>query len=98
MITRIVRLTIQKDKANDFRSLFESTYNAIRSFKGCTHLELFTDINQPNIFITFSKWESEQDLDNYRVSELFIRTWGIVKVMFQDAPIAFSMREEYPKS
>ncbi len=98
MITRIVRLTIQEDHANDFRLLFESTYNAIRSFQGCSHLALYTDSGKPNVFITFSKWESEQDLDNYRQSELFIKTWASVKVMFQEAPIAFSMKEVYPKS
>jgi len=98
MITRVVRLTIQEDKAKDFYALFVLTYPAIRSFKGCSHLELFTDTTFPNIFITFSRWESEQELENYRNSALFKETWRIVKAMFQDAPVAFSMKEEYPNS
>jgi len=49
------------------------------------------DINQPNIYITHSQWESETDLNNYRNSELFKTTWAKTKVLFSEKPLAFSV-------
>lgn len=96
MITRIVRLSIQEEEAAEFLKIFKETYNAIRFSEGCHELRLYRDINQPTIFITFSKWESEGALNLYRQSALFRSTWSTVKKMFKDSPVAFSMSEEYP--
>lgn len=93
MITRIVRLTIQPEKAAAFLERFNNTYSAIRNFKGCSHLRLFSDAQQPNIFITYSHWENEEALEHYRLSALFQSTWSEVKPMFAAAPVAFSMNE-----
>ncbi len=93
MITRIVRLTIQPEKADAFLDRFNTTYNAIRNFPGCSHLRLFQDTSQPNVFITFSHWDNEESLENYRQSPLFQTTWSEVKPMFGAAPVAFSMNE-----
>jgi heme-degrading monooxygenase HmoA len=39
---------------------------------------------------TFSLWESEEALNNYRHSELFSVTWAKTKILFADRPVAFS--------
>ena len=94
MIIRIVRLTIQPSKVEEFKSYFSDSYSKISSFEGCTFLALYHDVDFPNILITYSKWKSVESLENYRVSELFISTWKKVKPLFSDAPSAFSMEEE----
>ena len=54
------------------------------------YLELLQDKNFPNIFSTYSYWESENHLNTYRDSELFEEVWASTKVLFAEKPIAFS--------
>ena len=66
MITRIVKMTFKKNQVAKFLKIFVASKNKILAFEGCTHLELLTDIHQPNVFFTYSLWNSEADLLNYR--------------------------------
>ena len=91
MIIRMVRMTFQEDKTEEFQEIFNSSKDKIRAMAGCSHLELLRDINQPNIFMTHSHWESEKALNNYRDSELFRSTWAKTKILFADKPLAFSV-------
>lgn len=93
-ILRIVRLSFEKDNVDDFIKIFINTKNQIRSFKGCKHLELLKDSNQPNVFFTLSKWESEEALEYYRRSTLFKETWSKTKILFNEKPSAYSMVSE----
>lgn len=91
MITRIVQMTFQPERINDFTTLFEERKQTIRGFRGCNHLELWQDSARDNIFFTYSIWDSEADLDHYRFSEFFKDTWGKTKVLFADKPQAWSV-------
>ena len=94
MVIRIVRLTIQQEQVAVFKNYFSTTQAQIRSFPGCKYVSLHHDANQPEVMITFSKWESENDLENYRNSDLFKTTWAKVKPLFSAAPSAFTMVED----
>lgn len=93
MIIRIVRMTFQEDKVKDFRDNFEANREKIRNFPGCRYLELWQDAQHQNIFVTYSHWESEEALDQYRDSELFKSVWGYTKTLFAEKPIAFSAKK-----
>lgn len=90
MINRVVRMTFHPEKVKEFLSLFEENKDKIRHFYGCSYLELWNDINSPNCFYTYSHWESETCLNNYRDSELFSKVWGKTKVLFSAKPEAWS--------
>jgi len=79
MIVRIVQMTFQEDKIREFTLLFEEKKHLIRGFEGCQHLELWQDAKSPNVFFTYSKWNSEQHLDHYRFSPLFKDIWSKTK-------------------
>lgn len=91
MLIRYVRMTFREDKTDEFQKIFETSKDKIKAMAGCQYLELLRDINQPNIFMTHSHWESETDLNNYRDSELFKTTWAKTKVLFAEKPLAFSV-------
>ena len=91
MILRIVQMTFREDAVNDFIALFEERKELIRHFDGCTHLELWQDVKDRNVFFTYSNWESEQHLDHYRFSALFKDTWSKTKMLFADKPRAWSV-------
>ena len=68
---RIVKMTFDPEKVNEFLANFEEVKHKIRAFDGVKHLELLNDKNKSNIYFTYSIWESEDHLNNYRHSDLF---------------------------
>jgi quinol monooxygenase YgiN len=93
MIIRIVKMSFQPEKLNEFLSIFESSKNKIRAFENCSHVELLQDINSPSVCFTYSKWENEEALEKYRKSELFKTTWAKTKVLFNQKPEAWSVHQ-----
>lgn len=91
MITRIVKLHFQEEKVFDFLSLFDQVVTKVNSFPGCQKMYMLRDVNNPSIFITHSLWDSEQDLNNYRDSELFQSIWPTIKPWFAERAQAWSL-------
>jgi hypothetical protein len=94
MIRRIVKMTFRPDTCTDFLNLFNDSKDRIRQFPGCQHLELWRNSDPDYIFMTYSWWESEADLEAYRQSELFRRTWTQTKALFAARPEAWSLHLE----
>lgn len=90
MIIRIVRMTFDPAKTDEFLQVFNHNKGSIRNFKGCTHLELHRDADNPDIFATYSYWEKADDLENYRQSELFKNVWSQTKTLFKDKAEAYT--------
>lgn len=86
MITRIVKLSFHLENISAFKTIFEANKTKISMQKGCMQLEAFQDIENPRIFFTHSKWNSEKDLNAYRNSELFEEIWKETKKLFNDKP------------
>lgn len=84
-------MEFHEDKLEDFRAVFEVAQPKIRAFPGCSHVEVCSDPADSCIRYTFSKWDSEADLDAYRYSQLFKETWAATKVHFKGKPRAYSM-------
>lgn len=93
MLVRIVKMGFYKQNVEVFLENFEATKTKIRAFEGCTFLELYRDKNDPSIFFTYSYWESEEALQNYRKSELFIGVWGLTKPLFSIRPEVWSVEK-----
>ncbi|MDR0228882.1 MAG: antibiotic biosynthesis monooxygenase [Flavobacteriaceae bacterium] len=91
MFIRIVKLTFEEDKIEDFKTYFSSIKDKIRNFPGCTFLEVYQDKHNPAIFFTYSYWEKEANLDDYRDSELFKEVWPYVKTLFSQRAEAWSV-------
>jgi quinol monooxygenase YgiN len=93
MIKRIVKMSFDPAKVNDFLAVYRANWNLIRGFEGCHHVELLQVENSPNIFFTYSIWDSESHLNTYRDSELFNSVWSRTKVLFNDKPQAWTVNE-----
>ena len=91
MFVRIVKMSFKPDRVDEFLSNFENSKTKIRSFKGCSLLELYRDKTNSNIFFTYSYWDSEQDLSNYKNSLLFKSVWEQTKILFNEKPVAWSV-------
>lgn len=91
MITRIVKLSILPDKAQEFLTLFQESKSFILNSEGCSYVEVLKDTKHPHLFFTYSCWDSEQHLDLYRNSELFKGIWSRTKVLFSDKAEAWSL-------
>ena len=86
-------MSFHPQKVEQFKSVYAANWNRIRGFKGCVHVELLQGKNEPNVFFTFSIWESEEHLEQYRNSELFAGVWSSTKVLFNDKPQAWTVNE-----
>jgi quinol monooxygenase YgiN len=95
MITRVVKMTFRPEMVNEFVQLLKINKSRIAGFKGCLHLEIFQTINNPCVFFTYSKWENEENLNEYRNSDLFEKVWGQTKIMFSEKPQAWTLTEVF---
>ena len=91
MFVRIVKMSFDPSKIEEFLHNFHESKENIRSFEGCTLLELYRDKNYNNIFFTYSYWNSEKDLEKYRNSDFFKEVWAKTKVLFNEIPQAWSV-------
>lgn len=91
MFVRIVKLSFKPEKVQEFLINFDENKTFIRKSPGCLLLELYRDKTNPNLFFTYSYWEKEEDLENYRKSDLFIDIWSKIKILFNDKPLAWSV-------
>ena len=91
MFVRIVKMSFQPEKIEEFLANFNTKKEFIRNSPGCQLLELYRDKNNSDIFFTYSYWDTEQDLENYRNSDLFKGVWAQTKILFNDKPVAWSV-------
>lgn len=91
MFVRIVKMSFHSKFIADFEKMFDEKKALIRKSEGCLLLELYQDKNNPEQFFTYSYWNSENDLENYRNSDLFKETWKQTKTYFNDKPQAWSV-------
>lgn len=91
MFTRIVKMEFKQENVQDFLDNFETVKKSIRHFPGCEFLELYRDKDNTNIFFTYSKWNTENELENYRNSNLFKEVWAYTKTLFSEKPQAWSV-------
>ncbi len=93
MFVRIVKLSFHEENIQKFLENFELMKEKIRNAHGNRLLELYQDKSNKSIFFTYSYWETEQDLENYRNSELFYDVWNFSKKLFNDKPEAWSVNK-----
>ena len=91
MFVRIVKMGFHAENVDAFQAIFDDKKEKIRGNNGCQLLELYRDKNDPTIFFTYSYWNKEQDLENYRNSELFKSVWVETKALFNKKPEAWSV-------
>jgi heme-degrading monooxygenase HmoA len=90
MIVRFVKMTFQKDCCDEFEKIFIMSKDKINAMPGCMHVELLKETNNGQVYFTRSIWEHDNDLENYRRSELFKDVWGATKKLFESKPEAWS--------
>lgn len=91
MITRIVKMNFKASEIDNFLIIFNQSKNEIRNMPGCNHLELWNSQTEATVFYTYSIWDSENDLNNYRNSELFQSVWPATKALFASKAEASSL-------
>lgn len=91
MFIRIVKLSFHPEKIEEFLENFYNNKEFIRNYPGNMFLELYQDKDNKSVFFTYSFWNTEQDLENYRHSELFKGVWAFTKTLFNDKPEAWSV-------
>ena len=84
-------MSFHEENIPAFMENFELIKTHIRNAPGNRFLELYQDKKNPCILFTYSYWETESDLENYRNSALFDEVWTFTKKLFNDKPEAWSV-------
>ena len=90
MINRIVKMTFQKSKTEEFANFVSQIHQEIAAFEGCHKVNILRDISDECVFFSYSLWENEACLEQYRHSEFFRKTWTKTKALFSQKPEAWS--------
>lgn len=93
MIIRLVKMQFRPETKGDFVSVFLERKEGVLSQPGCKSVRLFNDLKDPNIYFTYSIWDSQAALEDYRKTAFFKETWGLTKALFADKARAWSVRE-----
>lgn len=93
MIIRIVRLSFRPEESEAFKAIFEASRERIVACEGCHKVELLQDAHASNVFMTYSHWDREANLNAYRDSDFFKETWAKTKQLFNDKPQAWSLEK-----
>jgi quinol monooxygenase YgiN len=93
MIVRIVKMKFKIEAVQNFTDLFQVSKEKIKNFEGCKYVELLNDTNDTCCFFTYSHWESESHLEQYRQSELFKTTWAKTRVLFAEKPEVWTLKK-----
>ena len=92
MIKRFVKLSVDPAKLAEFKANFAIAKPQILSVSGCRHLELLQVTDEPNLFFTFSIWDSEHHLEEYKNTTIYFRAWETVKPLLNAEPLAWSTK------
>ena len=92
MVKRIVMMEFEPEKEALFLDIFEQVKTEVRHQKGCEGLELLrSSVNEERLIWTISLWQTAEDLENYRNSPLFQKTWASVKPLFASKARAWTL-------
>lgn len=84
-------MTFKPEDVPTFLEMFKSVKSKIEAMPGCSGVELLQQLDQPNVMFTYSNWNDSDDLENYRQSELFKKTWALTKTWFVEKAEAWSV-------
>jgi|SRR5919108_962030 heme-degrading monooxygenase HmoA len=92
MVKRIVSMHFLPGTEGRFLDIFENIKDVIRSQRGCMSLELLKAQETTGTnYWTISLWQSIDDLETYRASPLFQKTWTEVKTLFSARAQAWTL-------
>ena len=66
MLTRIVRMTFEPENIPSFERIFRAASGRIRAFPGCSQLELYRDLKDPDTFF----WALEKVMEIVTVQDV----------------------------
>lgn len=86
-------MSFAEENVETFLENFDNNKEKIRAVDGCEFLQLLRDKDNTNQFFTYSFWNDQEDLENYRQSELFKGVWAKTKILFSAKPEAWSVEK-----
>ncbi len=90
-MVRVVLLKFHSDQVKDALDKLNSIAPKVRAQRGCKFLEISQGFHDKSEIITYSYWESQNDLNVYRQSDFFRAFWKDIRVNFQEPARAWSV-------
>lgn len=91
MIIRVVKLSFENAELSAAIDKLQNIAPVVRAMKGCRSLEIGVRSGDRAMVITYSHWDSIEDLNRYRSSAEFRAFWRDIKPLFSSPAEAWSL-------
>lgn len=95
MILRIVKIKIDEVKIDTFKLFMKNLRNEKLRLKGCLHFDYFHEKKNKNIYYTYTIWENEKHLNQYKKSELFKKVISTLNSLSIEEPRAWTIEDAF---
>lgn len=83
MYVMFVHIQIKKDKIEDFKKIFQINIDGTRQEKGNIRFDLLQDATDPQKFLVYEVYESEQALEEHRKTEHYKKTVELLEQVME---------------
>jgi len=88
---RLIEVKIQPDKLDDLRKIYnEQIVPTVKAQKGNIDIFLMESMDKEGEVISFTAWDSREDVDTYEASGTYVGMVNKVKHTFAGAPTLWS--------
>lgn len=83
MFISSMKMKGRPEKRNEILQTISGISDLIKLNKGCLSADCYQDINNENIYCLVDVWQTQQDLDEYLGSRLFVVLLGIKTLLVE---------------
>ncbi len=95
MILRVVKLKVDPRKMEAFQLFMENLHDEKLRLNGCLHFDFFNERQNPNIFYSYTIWEHEKFLKQYKKTDLFKEVVQTLRELCIDEPQAWTIQNVF---
>lgn len=95
MILRVVKMNVDEEKRDAFELFMKNLREEKLKLAGCLHFDYFHEKNNKNIFYSYTIWESEKYLKQYKKTDLFIEVVSTLKKLCTEEPKAWTIENVF---
>ena len=97
MITRIIKISIDKEKQESFTKFINPLHDKFMQIDGCTQFEVFREKEENRIYFIYTIWKNEAKLNKFRKSDFNKSFWNKLNELAESSPQVWTVENIFEK-
>lgn len=89
-VIKINAITVPEDSGDELGQRFASRHGSMEGTPGFQGFELLQPVDDRNVWLVLTRWDSEEDFDNWRTSQHFAASHGDTDAEPKKKPVGVS--------